>query len=137
MPRQSQTHPVLQLFYDTICTGIWLSFTSRKCYCPVHMDFHHILNLTFVQLWWIFMTAWFWVRQFGFQTNSVDLFIFLVTTKAHRKYIFKIPWPVKSLWMEHKLYSIIHPFIHTNSIHCETKVTNYFTRPKYNKTFHL
>lgn len=58
-----------------------LPFTSRKCYDPVDpcdeipVDFHHILNLKIVQ----------------FQANSIALFIFPVTTKAHKEYILKIP----------------------------------------------
>lgn len=95
-------------------------FISRKFFGPVHMDFHHILNLMSVFLRWILIIACFWVRQFCFPTNS-ELFSFSVTTKTHKD-LSKIPLPIKSLWIEHTLCSSIYPLIQTNSFHCKTQL---------------
>lgn len=85
---------------------VFITIYFQKILWSCAMGFHHTLAPMLAFFSWILMISYSSVREFGFQTNSVALFIFrqnsinfmiMKRAKAHKEDLFDITFQIKSL----------------------------------------
>lgn len=96
----------LENFYEIILTNTRYHLFLENSMVLCTWTFYHTLDLMLAFFSWILRISYSSVREFGFQTNSVALFIFrqnsvnfmiMKRAKAHKEDLFDITLQIKSL----------------------------------------